>query len=224
MKKVLLGCGVALVAFVVLGGGGFYFFLYKPFMSDYVEGAVQLAEVSQLEGEVEDQSSYAPPDEGTLTADQVARFVRVQHTVRDQMGARFERLEQKYEELDRELNREGRSASYREVLGAWRDLSDLLVKAKRAQVEALNAEGFSVEEYQWVRGAVYQAAGAVLPMANMGEMLQAARQAEGAPGGQDRLAAMKRMSEQAIPEKNRRLVAPHAEVLEENLVMAWFGL
>lgn len=35
----------------------------------------------------------------------------------------------------------------------------MLLEAKRAQVEALNAVGFSKSEYEWVRNQLYAAAG-----------------------------------------------------------------
>ena len=46
-----------------------------------------------------------------------------------------------------------------QLVSAYRDLASSWMDAKRAQVEALNATSFSLDEYRWVRSQVYAAAG-----------------------------------------------------------------
>src|SRR5919106_24049 len=46
-----------------------------------------------------------------------------------------------------------------ELISAYRDLAAAYVDGKRAQVNALNRTGLSLEEYRWTRSRVYHALG-----------------------------------------------------------------
>ena len=45
------------------------------------------------------------------------------------------------------------------LLSAYRDMAHALIDAKRAQVEALNDVGLSLDEYRWIRSEAYRALG-----------------------------------------------------------------
>lgn len=213
MKKALLGCaGVALVLFLVAGGAIYYF--AKPFVSDYIGGITQLAELTEMNERIENKASYTPPEDEELSRAQVERFLQVQRQMKEEMGRRFDELKAKYEHIEQE----GRDANYREVLGAWRDLSDLFLEAKRTQVDALNEQGFSLEEYDWVRTAVYRAASMEIPTQRFDELIEAAKD-EG-----ERAESVEAYQADTVPEQNRSLVEPYAEELQENAGLAWFGL
>lgn len=215
MKKALVGCAGLTLVLLVAGGGALYFYVYKPFVSDYVGSAVEMAAVADMNAEVENQAAYASPPDGKLSAEQVERLVRVQEAIKTGLGGRIEALEAKYEQMEAE----GRTAGYREVLGAWRDAAGLFTEAKRAQVRALNAEGFSLDEYTWVRREAYRAAGLGLPAVAVGDLLEAAQHGDPQVVQQRQARAYG-----DVPEQNRAAVDPHAKTLEENAPLAWFGL
>lgn len=213
MKKALLGCaGATLVLFLVAGGAIYYF--AKPFVSDYIGGITQLSELAEMNERIENKASYMPPSDEELSNEQVERFLQVQRQMREEMGRRFDELKAKYEHIEQE----GRDANYREILGAWHDLSDLFLEAKRTQVEALNEQGFSLEEYDWVRTAVYRAAHMEIPRQRLDELVEAARD------GEERVESAEAYQTDGVPEHNRSLVEPYAEELQENAGLAWFGL
>jgi hypothetical protein len=105
-----------------------------------------------------------------------------------------------------------------EALGALGDLGSLIVEAKRAQVEALNSAGFSLDQYNWTRKVVYEAAGLpmsidfsqVIAKASSGEKLDSTTMQEAAFGD--------------VPQHNKELVSPHVEKLRERAGLAFFGL
>jgi hypothetical protein len=92
-------------------------------------------------------------------------------------------------------------------------------RGKRAQVEALNRAGVSMEEYRWTRSRVYAALDVPFMeldvpgiLAKLKEGRQAATPAS--PMGEVRPGSP------AV----RRLVEPQRKVLEENVGLAFFGL
>jgi hypothetical protein len=219
MKKVIIGClGLSLVL-VVVGTGAAYYFIWRP-ASSYLQSFEELSAVAEMDEEVANQQPYAPPANGVLDAGQVDQLIQVQTHVRTTLGARLEELQTKYERLDEKLKGEGRDASITEVLGAWRDISGLLTEAKRAQVEALNEQNLSLQEYRWVRQQAFMAMG--VPTMDFAAMMEAAQQGD--------FDAAKVQSlhpdslRQAVPPENRTLVEPHAEKLQEMIALAWFGI
>lgn len=212
MKKVLLGCGIfAVVAIVALGVGVFY--LYRS-AGDYLRGFQQLGEAVELNQRIENQTPYEPPPNRRLEATQVERFLEVQRNVHYRLGARYEELEEKYRDLDPGA---GGRLSIFQLVEAWRDLSNLLVGAKEAQVEALNDEGFSLSEYQWVRARVYEAVGISLSGMDLEKIAEAVQRGE-------ILGTEIRVEESIPPEQNVELVKPYAEELLKFAALSWLGL
>ena len=220
MKKGALGCLGLFVIITLVIGVGFYRLVYKPFISDYVGGFAQLAEVAELNEAVENRASFAPPAGDVLEEAQVERLLAVQAEMEAELGERVEALQAKYEGLERELEAEGREANYLEALGGFRDVMGLVADAKRVQVAALNRHGFSLGEYAWVRAEAYRAAG--IPVLDVGlvDALAAARDG-------DTAALEQRLtpdSPHAAPAPNRRLVEAHKAQLERMAGLAFFGL
>jgi hypothetical protein len=210
MKKLLLGCAVVSVVLVVSGGALAYYFVYRP-AREYVASFAQLQEVPKLNERIRNKATFTPPASGELTPDIVDRFVKAQDALRERMGTRVKELEAKYKGFD-----QSHQPSMSEMLGALKDLGALFVDAKRAQVEALNETGFSLEEYQWTRNAIYLAIG--MPVH---ENLEAAlRKAAGDSAAEE---AMRDIRVQ-VPEANRKLVEPFAKKLADNAPLAFFGL
>jgi len=223
-KKIVLGCAVALVLGAVGGGVLLYQFVYKPGREALQAGGEalgslsRLEEVAALDEGVTDRSPFPPPADGLLTAGQVERFVAVQRRVREQMGPRLERLESR---VDPE-RRGGGEPGFREAATLWRDLGDLALDAKRAQVDAVNAAGFSLDEYRWVREQVYTALGLEALTFGLDEALEMARQ--GGIQGVDDLARQRQALDDPARDHNLALVEPYRGELEEWAPLALLGL
>jgi hypothetical protein len=221
MKKLLVGCLVILVlAAVVLGVGSY--FLYRaatPLIEDarsYMEG---LSKLSEIERDIDNTADYDPPASGELTESQVQRFVRVQQHVRTQLGARFNEIEQKYEHLKNSSD-SGTPAAFTDVIGALRDITNVYVDARRYQVDALNKEGFSQDEYSWVRDRMFQAAGMeVGSRVDLSKIEDAIRSGTGIEG-----IRADRLPKPDVPQRNRELVKPYVERMDEWLPLVFFGL
>jgi hypothetical protein len=216
MKKALLGCAVVAVLLAVVGGTLGYFYVYRP-AKQYVASFSQLQEVPKLNARIRNKAAFIPPQGGELTEAMVDRFIKTQDALRARMGTRLEELDAKYKAFDKARGEGTNQPSVAEAFEALKDLGGLIVDAKRAQVEALNQNGFSLAEYEWTRSAVYQAIGVHVTEG----FEEAIRNASG-----DQTAmkdAMKQVMAD-VPEVNRKLVEPLKEKLTENMPLAFFGL
>ena len=220
MKKLLVGCLVILVLGAVLLTVGSYF-LYRaasPLIQDardYVQG---MSELSELDRQIANRSSYAPPASGELTDDQVERFVRVQEHVRSQLGQRMKEIEQRYEHL--RSNSGVNQVPLSELISSLRDMTGVYVDARRYQVEALNRERFSQDEYAWVRNRMFEAAGMEIgSRIDIDKLQEAIRNGTGLEG-----IRADRVPVPEVPAKNRQLVKPYVERMDEWLPLVFFGL
>jgi hypothetical protein len=213
MKKLLLGCAVVSVVLVVGGGALAYFFVYRP-ATEYFASFAQLSEVPKLNERIRNKAVFTPPANGELTPEMVDRFRKAQTALRERMGDRVREMEAKYKGFDK-----SHQPSMSEMLSALKDLGGLLVDAKRAQVEALNSTGFSLEEYEWTRSAIYLAMG--MPIQ---ENLEAAiRKAAGDSAAEEAMRDIAREMPE-VPDANRKLVEPFMKELADNAPLAFFGL
>jgi hypothetical protein len=223
MKKLFAGClVVALLGAVALAVGGFFAWrMAQPYMEnagDYVAGFRRLGELGDLDRKVANTAVYEPAATGELSETQVQRFVRVQERVRTTLGERFADLQARYTQLDGELGAGQRTLSFGEAATALSALSGLVVDARRIQVEAINAEGFSQSEYNWVRTRIYQAAGIEATGFSLDDLQRFARQ------GPERGIDIPEVTFPEVPARNRDLVRPHVPKLKEWVPLAFFGL
>jgi hypothetical protein len=223
MKKLLVGCLVIIVLGVIVVGVGSYF-LYRaasPLLEDarsYLQGMSQLEEI---ERGITNTSTYAAPSSGELNDAQVQRFVRVQQHVRSQLGQRMTEIEQKYKTLRDETTADRTGpASLIEMMNALRDMAGAYVDARRYQVEALNKEGFSQEEYAWVRDRMFQAAGMEIgSRIDIEKLQEAIKSGTGFEG-----ITADRIPKPDVPARNRELVKPYVAQMDEWLPLVFFGL
>ncbi len=151
----LVGCGVVALIVLVLIGAAAWWYAVRP-MAHIAQAAQDVARVERLDAGVLDRSPWLAPANGELTADQVDRYASVLRHVRDDLEGSYRTLEERYAQID------GRRPEWTDIprlAGAYADFLGLLVEAKESQVAALNAQGFSLAEYAWVRSAVLHAAG-----------------------------------------------------------------
>lgn len=225
MGRFAIGCLVGAVLLAAVVGGGAYV-LYRaasPVMervTGVTEGVRQMADASEIESGLTNASPFDAPTSGELTAPQVERFMRVQEAVVAALGQRADAFGAKYKELTAP-GPDGRSTvpTLPQLLSALSELSTIYLDARRAQVEAMNRDGFSRDEFSWVRVRVYQAAG-------LDVLRYDARDLERLIAA---MASGARLDPPDVrlpdaPELNKALVAPHATRIARWLGMAAFGL
>ena len=109
--------------------------------------------------------------------------------------------------------------SLSQLMAGLGDMSKVYLDARRAQVDALNTEKFSRDEFSWVRLRVYQAAGIEatgLEPRELERVIQEKTSSAPVP--------MPTVNLPDAPAKNRELVKPYAKAIMEWLAMASFGL
>ena len=179
-----------------------------------------LGEIPQIERGVRNKDTFKAPTTGELTEGQVTRFVQVQQQIRSLVGTRFTEFEAKYKDLSERMDRnQGTVFDAPAVIGAYRDLAQTYVEAKRAQVAALNEAGLSLEEYHWIRAQAYAALGAHIGNFDMSRMIEDVKEGR-EPRRPDGSVAVGPTG----PEANRPLVEPHRKALEDNAALPFFGL
>jgi hypothetical protein len=160
MKKGLIGCLVIGLLLVVVGSGAFYWFIVRPAgkaIGSFADSAKDMAATAQAEQAISNKSPFTAPADGRLTPAQVQSLVAVQSAMQAAIGTDLDTLKAKYDAIDAERRAKGRDANVQEVMGAYSDFSGFILKAKQAQVAALNQQNMSLEEYSWVRTQAYSA-------------------------------------------------------------------
>lgn len=154
--KKRLGCFIPTLIITALLGAAGYFFVGKP-VSQLAKGFSNLEAFTTLDKQVRNTSSYTPPASSELSEEQMTRYMSVIETVQASAMSRIQTLESSFGDVD--FDNLGPVEAYRTVLTAYRVILDAAVGVKEEQVQALNAAGFSLEEYSWVRSQVAAAAG-----------------------------------------------------------------
>ncbi len=216
-KKIVLGCLGVGVLVIVVGGYFVYTLLIKP----VTESMNVLKDIHEANVRIVDRTHYQPPATGEMTEEQVERFVAVQSTIRQGLEDRFAEFQQKYEELGEDW--EDRDPSVREIMDAWGGIVKLYSDAKRIQVDALNSEDFSLEEYRFVQRSFYDALGYEIFAFNVDQVAKAASEGDFDFDLGEFEEERKRYYDE-VPEKNRELVAPYTESADTWIIFAWWGL
>jgi hypothetical protein len=219
MKKLAIGCGIVAVVLLIGAAVATYFVVNK--VRSTVAEFASLGEIPEIERRVSNRAAFTPPEGGELTEAQVARYVQVQQQVRSVLGARFDEFRTKYAELSQRMDRnEGTALDAPAVINAYRDLARTFVDAKKAQVDALNAAGFSLDEYRWVRGQTYTAIGMPVMDFDIGKVIENVKS-----GNTDEIGGTVGGSVgPSGPEANKAVVEPHKKLLEDNAALTFFGL
>jgi hypothetical protein len=158
MNKALGGCLVAAVVLVVAIGAGLWFFVLKPAAQvadraiegarEGISGVVDLtrtvADMRELEAGVL-ATAFAAPADGRLAPTQVERFLAVQSAVMGALGPAA------LSTADLPTDAVGAVAEAAGALRALARLGETGLAAKQAQVDALNAQSMSLDEYRWIR-------------------------------------------------------------------------
>jgi len=214
MKKLAIGCGVVIVVCVVAFTAGVYYLRSKAM--PYLGQLTGMTELVKLDKNVSNSSPFTPPTGGELTEDQMKRFAAVQDSMHAKLGPRVEELKDKEDQVLKLQQGEHRKATPGENFTTITDLMKFILEAKNAQVEALNQQRFSLDEYYWVRGRVYGAAGVSAMEISMRNMQDSMKQGE----------MMKPLSAAsgASSEHDKKLVEPYLPKMKDWAVVAFFGM
>jgi hypothetical protein len=215
MKKLAIGCGAVLLILIVAASVVFYVVAFKA--GTYLRESRVLESIETLGKGVTNTAPFTPPANGELTADMVKRFAGVQDAMVARLGGRFQELAAMQDEMLRRQAAEHRKSTSRED---FKDVSTemaFVLQAQGAWIDALNQQRFSMDEYQWVRGRVYAAAGlSVMELTNRA-VLDTAKEG----GVVTRPIAG---SVDPVSQRNKELVAPYIPTLKKSAALAFFGL
>jgi hypothetical protein len=213
MKKFAIGCGIIVLLLAVAGGAGVWYITNK--VRGYAREFQALADADKR---LTNTSAFTPPASGELSADMVQRFAAVQDGMHARLGQRVAEITAKQDEFVRRMHDEGRkSSSPLEAFTVVKDMMGLIIVAKNAQIDALNDQHFSLDEYDWVRGRVYTAAGVSVTELSFRNMSDTLKQSGDltkpiAEAGAD------------VPAKNKELVKPLLPKFKDWAPLAFFGM
>jgi hypothetical protein len=214
MKKLAIGC-VVLLALGVVAAGGASYFAYRKVSSTFA-GFAELATVPELEHSVRNQRPFAPPPGGEPSQSQIAHLLEIQSAVRARLGTRADEIEHRYHRL---LGKDSVTlVDAPAIISAYSDLATAYVDGKRAQVDALNHAGLSLEEYRWTRSRAYAALDMSLMDVDVSRMIEDVK-----AGRRPQTPAQPTEAPSASPALRTR-VEPHRKALEANVGLAFFGL
>lgn len=218
MKKVLIALAVVFgVMAVGVGTCSYYVFSKaRAFIAP-------LQQYAAIDKNVTNTSKFSAPASGELTADMVKRFMAVQEGMTTKLGPTVNALKEKQDELLKRQNDEHRQPTASENFAVITDMMKFIVEAKKAWAEALNQQHFSIDEYYWVRGRVYAAAGMTLEDMGLRNFTEALKNS-GAGGDIPGKITSEIATNEAVPDRNRELVAPYVPKMKDWAVFGFFGL
>lgn len=154
-NKFVAGCLGTFTVILLLISAGVWWFVGRP-ANQALQSFQELQQAPALEAQLNNRAGFTAPSGGELERSQVERFIAVQTAIRDNLEGGVTTLSERYAQIgDQEFN----IMDALRMAGAYRDYLQLLNDARSAQVAALNSQGFSAEEYRWVRSETLRAAG-----------------------------------------------------------------
>ena len=218
MKKLAIGCGVAILLVGIVFAVGSYY-VYRQARAVFAQ-LEDLGRVPEIERGVRATAAYVPPASEEITPAQVEKLVKVQGLVRQRLGQRFTELEAKYKTfMDK---KESTVVDLPALVAAYRDIAAAWMEAKRSQVDALNAVDLSLGEYKLIRDQAYRALGAPYMDFDVAKIVEQIR--SGVTNPSDPPGQIRGSIGPAGPEANRKTIEPFRKQLEDNLALASFGL
>jgi hypothetical protein len=224
MKKLVAGCLVIAVLVGVAVGVALYFG-YRA-MSPMIDNASallqQARDAAAQTDRVENKGRYTPPADATLSDAQVRRFLAVHERTKATLGPRWGELQAQAERIEEQARHDAREVSFADVATMLRSVGGLITEARRAHVDALNAEQFSTSEYNWVKLRAYEAAGLeAVEGIDWAGIQDAIKQGASRIGVRD--PQLPDVPRPQIPERNRELVKPHYDELKAWLPLTVLG-
>ena len=215
MKKLAIGCGV--IVLVIGVAASILFYVAASRARSYLRESGVLESIETLGKGVTNTTPFTPPASGELTADMVKRFAAVQDAMVAKLGGRFQELAAMQDDMLRRQAAEHRKSTPGEDFKDVSASMGFVLQAQGAWIDALNQQRFSMDEYQWVRGRVYTAAGLTVTELSDRNALNTAKEG----GVVTRPIAG---SGDPVSQRNKELVAPFIPTLRKSVVLAFFGL
>jgi hypothetical protein len=206
----LTAIGVLLLA-VIAAGTVFYVKVYRPIGSPLMAMA---GGKTLEERRLENRAEFLPPRSGELTADQAARFVAVEEVVQKQLATGIASLARNQADLERASDTH--TLSVPAALRAFGSIKGVYLRAKAAQIDAMNRANFSKKEFEWVRKQLYLAAGVRWSHVDVSEVLAAVPDAS--------VVVHRFEPEGPVIEPNQSLASPLATKLQTWAPLGFFGL
>ncbi len=218
MKKqvaiaVLALIGVLVLIVVIVGTYG-----YQRYYAPILRPLMFVTAAGRLEQSLRNTSPFQPPASGALTPEQWARYCDVESAVEAVMGPTMGVLAKQRASLMASATQQSGAVPLMTAVAAFREIGPVYLKAKQAQVEAMNRAGFSKEEYRWVRRQVLIAAGLSPSELDLEGMRTAAQDRR------DRVDVKTTLPEPAVAAGNGELVSSRRAQLESWLALAFFDL
>jgi hypothetical protein len=153
MKKLLVGCFLFAVIACTAVAFGAYFFIYRPVtaMLENVEMAVR------YEDRLTNQTPFTPPTEPALSEDQVTRFVAVQRAMMTVAGNDLSQIQEALGRIAEQSSSAQDWQAFMQELGQFSEAISLMRNVRDAQVQAMNEQNLSLQEYEWARGVFFAA-------------------------------------------------------------------
>jgi hypothetical protein len=217
MKKLAIGCGIVVLVVGVAVAGILYYGYTK--MRPTLNQIAELSQVHDIERGVKVQTAFVVPASGELTAAQVDKLMKVTSRVRERLDQDMAVFQRTYKTLADK--KEATAADLPALMAAYSDLAKDWLNAKRAQVEALNEAGLSLEEYRWIRSAAYGALD--VPFMDV-DFARIADQVKKAGGQVNSAVLVGGAFAGKGPASNLKLVEKYRKQLEDYVPLASFGL
>jgi hypothetical protein len=210
---VLALLGALVLILLVVGTYG-----YQRYYAPFVRPLMFVTVAGNLEQSVRTTSPFQPPATGALTPEQWTRFCDVESAVEAVMGQTTGVLAKQRDGLTASATQKAGTVPLLTAVAAFREIGPVYLKAKQAQVAAINRAGFSMEEYRWVRRQAFLGAG--FPLSELD--LQGIRTAP--QDKRDRVDVKTTTPDPAAAAANGALVASRRAELESWLALAFFDL
>ena len=133
------------------------------------------------------------------------------------LGPRFKEIAAMQDDMLRREQAEHRKSTSAEDFKNVSAMMGFILKRQGAWVDGLNQQRFSMDEYQWVRGHVYAAAGL-----NVMELVD--RNLSSSGKGDRVVTRPIPGSSDPVSQRNKEIVAPFLPKLKESAALAFFGL
>ena len=217
MKKLAIGCAILiLVAGAAVVGVGYYGYMK---VRSTVTALAELGQARDIERGVKVQTTFVVPESGELSAAQVDKLMKVTTRVRERLAQDMAVFQRTFKTLAEK--KEATAADLPALLSAYRDLAKDWVNAKRAQVDALNETGLSLDEYRWIRSAAYGALDIPFMDVDFGRIADQVKKA----GGQVNSTVLVGGAFAGKgPASNAKLLEKYRKQLEDYMPLAAFGL
>lgn len=215
-RKLIVVSVIAMVALVVIALGGFVVYVnYFSRSAPLLKGNNNVTIGQQLERELRNRAAYDVPASAPVSDDQIARFVTVEEQVESAVGGNAPAFQNACDRLTA-LDGEPGKLTVARTLWEIGSIGRPFLAAKRAQVDALNAAGFSKAEYEWVRRRLYAAAEIELAQIELVAL-------QSPPNAEDSV-TIRRPSPPQVSDDTKRQAARHAPSLQRWRALAFFGL